>query len=669
MKPRAFWKSSHAVPLLVLFALCTLYWSRVLFSNTVLLPDFLRGYAPFGNEHTADFNILQWDSLVQYFPWRTFAARELQQNHIPLWNPHQFSGTPFLANGQSAVFYPLSAPFYLFDVARAFGISAWMHSLLAAFSTYYLCQRWKLSRAASLFAAVAFAFCGFLTFWITLPTLSNTASWLPLLLLLFECAAEKRAVEKPPESNIAAHRVLDFSRAHDFWLLVAALSCAYLAGHPQIFFYCVVALFLRALTSSLPRWKGAFALLLSCLGATVAACAMQLLPTLELARLGHRAGAVADANGWQFMTRNALHTSDLSSLWTPFYATFSFDENKAYVGAAVLLLSAVGVVFAVARRSRKAESSTRSETDRCDSPLFFAIALAFFGLFYALATPLSQFFYFFVPTVAQTGGVGRALCLWSLGAALLAAFGLDALRLRIKSPVLPLVALLLLTGELFAASWNAQPTAPRQAIYPDTTLTTFLQSATKNGGRVLFWSSRKRWLAGEDLPRNTKIFDRQSVLPPNGATVYGIDDVNGYDSLSSAAYRQFLIANEGADVSPLRNGNVVLLNNLASPALDALEVRFVVMPETVLHDGLTVHHAHEVLRTDECIVFERDRVLDVRKTALKSGRDFFPGWTGKVYNPTSFRLGAFFSLLILSLMSASFGARIATARAHFRPTK
>jgi hypothetical protein len=89
---------------------------------------------------------MHWDNTIPGATCRTATARR----HIPLWNPYQFAGTPFVANGQSAVFYPLNLPFWLFDVARAFGISAFLHTLLSGIATYFLAQRWGRSRAASL---------------------------------------------------------------------------------------------------------------------------------------------------------------------------------------------------------------------------------------------------------------------------------------------------------------------------------------------------------------------------------------------------------------------------------------------------------------------------------------------------------------------------------------
>src|SRR4028119_379120 len=92
--------SPHAVPLLVLFALNLSFWIRVLVTGHVLLPgEFLRGFAPFGSDPQAPWNILQWDALGQYYPWRHFAAQQLRSGEIPIRNTAQFGGTPFGGHG------------------------------------------------------------------------------------------------------------------------------------------------------------------------------------------------------------------------------------------------------------------------------------------------------------------------------------------------------------------------------------------------------------------------------------------------------------------------------------------------------------------------------------------------------------------------------------------
>jgi hypothetical protein len=629
---RGVLNSPHLWPLLILCGVAFAYWSKVLVTGQVLLPGaFLRGFAPFGSDPQAPWHILQWDALGQYYPWRTLGARQLHAGLIPLWNEHQFAGTPLLANAQSAVFYPLNLPFWLCDVAYAFGISALLHTLLASCGTYFLAQRWKLSRAASLLAAIGFGFCGYLASWVMLPTLANTASWLPLLLLLFERASEPNAAisdtPTPPSSRSLGAMLL----------LAVALCCALLAGHPQVFIYLGFALVLRLLF--VPRRGRATLVLARSLFMAAALAAIQILPTLELARLGHRAAqGGATMAGWAFLQERALRWDELPSLVVPYWPMDwgSLSENFGYIGFVVALLAVAGVIGTCSLRSEQP----------LDSPRIFAIVLMLFGLLYALGTPLARLFYFTVPGLAQMGGVGRCLLLWSLGAALLAGYGLDWLRSKSKSDIVPLLALLLVAGELFATGWTLQPIAPRASIYPATTLTDWLRTHTADGARILFLTPRNGWKPS-DLP-GVRQPHPPGVLPPNGAAVYGLNDVNGYDSLAPLAYRNFVVQCEGADVSPLLNANMILLENLRSPALDALDVRYVVS-----NAAIEVPDAQRVFEADGCIVYERNAAALNR--AHTSGRDFYPGWhhedgrpaNEQVYEPQSFRIGTFISLCAL----------------------
>ncbi|HVF11380.1 MAG TPA: hypothetical protein VNA16_11280 [Abditibacteriaceae bacterium] len=614
-------KSRHALPILALGALSLAYWGKVLFTDQVLLPGaMLGGFAPFGGNPTAPWNILQWDALGQYYPWRLFAAQQLQQGVLPLWNPHQFAGAPFIANGQSAVFYPLNLPFWTLNVAYAFGVCAALHTLLAAVSTYFLAQRWQLSRAAALLAAIAFGFCGYLSAWAMLPTLANTASWLPLLILLLEDAARA----ENPKSEIRNPK------------LALALCCALLAGHAQVFIYLLFGLTLRALL--LPQKARVFGSLLFSLVLCAALGALQVLPTLELARIGHRAaegGPTLEA--WHKIMQRALQPLEFPSLLVADWPMLSFSESFGYVGVGAVLLALTGVLIGWRKGSHANAQST--------SPLCFSILLVLFGLLYATATPLAKFFYFFVPGLSQMGGVVRALVLWSFGIALLAAWGLDALRQRWRSEIIPVIALVIVTAELFAAGWNLHPIAPRRTIYPRTELTDWLQRHTRDRSRVLFVTPRGGWLPAE-LFQNGRSHP-PGVLPPNGAMIYGLYDVNGYDSLAPLSYRQFVIEGEGADVSPPLNGNMILLENPNTPPLDMLNVRYVVSTQPQQDRGL-----REVLRADGCIVYERLAVDAARGFGLEAdGRNFSPGWRNGKYQPESFRFGAFVSLCALAFVA------------------
>ena len=581
----------------------------------------LSGFAPFGGNAGAPWTILQWDSLAQYYPWRHFAAQELRAGHVPLWNPFEFCGTPFVANAQSAVFYPLNLPFWIFDTAYAFGLTAWLHSLLALFATYFLCQRWQLSRAASVVAAVAFAGCGYLAAWALLPTLFATASWLPLCLLLFE-----KSSDDGTKSRGAT------------WGLVFALTCAVLAGHAQIFFYLVLALALRQMFLR-KRGRG-FVVLIGALAGAALLSLIQILPTLELARYGHRAADAATPEAWQFVKARALQSDALPSLLIPGWPALSTNENFGYIGLGVTLLMLAGLGW----RPRAGQSANGK---------WFALTLAVFGLLYALATPLAQLFFFGVPGVSQMGTPGRALVLWSLGAALLAGFGVDFLRAKLKSSLVPAVALFIIAAELGFNAFNAAPTAPRAQIYPQTTLTTWLQARVDRNNRVLFYTPRTQWLPTEAFrpPQTHPI----GAMPPNGALVYRLHEVNGYDSLSLRQYRAYISGEEftrigGADVegvSPQLNGNMVLINNLNSPVLDALALRYIVVPQN-LNLGANTPAGKIVFSADGCDVWERPIAGQLRI----NGAAFSPGWKNGGYNPETFRFGAFVSLCALGLLSA-----------------
>src|SRR5690606_27834587 len=151
------------------------------------------------------------------------------------------------------------------------------------------------------------------------------------------------------------------------------------------------------------------------------------------------------------------------------------------------------------------------------------------------------------------------------------------------------VVLTVALGELYGFAHMIQPIAPAKTVYPATALTDWLQENVPDDERVLMVTPRESWLPSEVLQQNGRNHPA-GTLPPNGAMVYGLHDVSGYDSLSPKAYREFLVQGEGADVSPPLNGNMILLNNPQSPALDALRVRYMVfadaaMPEKVLLEG------------------------------------------------------------------------------------
>src|SRR5207253_2591384 len=98
--------------------------------------------------------------------------------------PYQFCGTPFVANSQSAVFYPGNLLHYLMPTAYAMGWTAVLHLVLAATFMWLFLRHLGLKDLAGVLGGIAFAFSTWQVSWLHLPTFLNTSCWLPLMLLL-----------------------------------------------------------------------------------------------------------------------------------------------------------------------------------------------------------------------------------------------------------------------------------------------------------------------------------------------------------------------------------------------------------------------------------------------------------------------------------------------------
>jgi hypothetical protein len=129
------------------------------------------------------------DVFTYFYPYKAYAAEVIRQGHLPLWNPYLFMGVPFLANAQTALFYPLNFPLYWLPVPKMVSWSIVLHVFLAGlFSYLYVRLSLRLGRWGAWLAAVVFAFSGFVGAQVEHVNQLNCSVWLPLLLLLFDLA-------------------------------------------------------------------------------------------------------------------------------------------------------------------------------------------------------------------------------------------------------------------------------------------------------------------------------------------------------------------------------------------------------------------------------------------------------------------------------------------------
>ncbi len=606
---------------------CLLLWPVVAHGEVFLPADLLRDVAPWRTANPASlvpWNPLMWDGIAEFYPWRLFAAQTLRSGYLPLWNPHQFCGTPFVANSQSAVFYPLNLLFCLLPVAQAFGVSVQTHLFLTGGFAYFFLRSpaLGLSRVASLLGAVAWQLCHWQVAWLALPTFLCVSAWLPLALVFVD-----RAALRPSATRAVP--------------LGLCLGLMLLAGHLQIALYCFGLITAYAALRVLPRVKAHWPALTGCAALVLALAfglaAPQLLPAFELARYSHRAGGSPTWAAYQGYVRLAVPPVNLITLFLPGFfgsptrGTYwgvglnggpgAYMENACYGGVLSLLLALAGLAA-----TWRASATTR----------FFAVSAAL-SLLLALGTPLNALPFFGLPGFAQTGSPGRILVLWSFCLSVLAAVGAQAVlrgewralakgagafllafglalafaavwisrnspagtlvanlsaesdlwrpplglllgaaaalwlwrRGSIKTPALGTALVVLVGADLLAAGYGFNRTTAPQNVYPMTPLIAFLR-LHRAEGRVM--PVNRRWSFDPANPPS-------AVLPPNTATVYGLNDMQGYDSLLTGQYFQFATRMDRGSPAPPENGNIVFTYGIGSPEARDAGARFVVTRE------------------------------------------------------------------------------------------
>ncbi|MBN1582365.1 MAG: YfhO family protein [Anaerolineae bacterium] len=426
-------------------------WSLVL--ALLILPLVL--YWPFILGGKALF----WGTpLLQFWPWRQFAAEQLHAGRIPLWNPYAGNGVPLLADHQSAIFYPPNVIFWLLPVHYAMGLSLALHAMLAGGAMVALARDLGLSRFAGLIAALAFMFSGYMVARGSFLTEISALPWLPLIWLFTRRVICTHRV-------VCTRRVVQRRRLSDVAWLALAIAMQFLAGHAQTWFYSLwsmgayvlwlgIKLQVADRKSDAARGKGSrltphasrlthltqfvsrnrqfivtmCILLLAVLWAMALSMA-QFLPTLELSRLAGRAGR----EEWEsYSLQYSFWPWRLLTLLAPdffgnpvqgnYWGYATYWEDAGYIG----LLPVVFVILAVNAWFRRRKQADCSAALR-ETPFWAVLALVALILAMGKNMPLYMLLYRYVPGFAMFQAPARLLCLYTPAVALLAGIGVDAL--------------------------------------------------------------------------------------------------------------------------------------------------------------------------------------------------------------------------------------------------
>ncbi len=383
------------------------------------------------------------DFSFHFVPLAYLLGEFLKGGHFPLWNPYVYSGHPFLADVQAAVYYPISTLWILVTLpwntpehrAYLLQVEAAFHFFLAACWTYLLGYAMSRDRLGAFLAGLTFTFSGYLTGYPPVQlAILRTAIWLPLALWGF-----LRGWRDDVQWG---------------WLVTAvALALGLLAGHPQTFLflgYMTVA-WVIFLAWSWPhqRWRNlAYAAGTYLLAAGLSAA--QWIPSLEFTRLSVRANLLYKE------ASSGFPVQDIWQLLLPDVLTF---YSPLYVGVIGLELSLLAVILALLfpRAVFKKSDASFSRSDRRMVIFFALMALVFLLLSFGRHAFLYPFFYHFVPGWRLFRGQERASYIAVFALSILVGYGVVMLkrlpttwRRRVASGY---IAIILLAIALFAVGW------------------------------------------------------------------------------------------------------------------------------------------------------------------------------------------------------------------------
>ncbi len=270
---KRLWNTNFFITLLIIIGLLFTY-RQVIFKGKILFPsNFLaQFYSPWRTEKFPGWEAgiphkpIGDDQIRLFYPERTFTNDMLAKKTIPLWNPYNFSGTPFLADFQSSIFYPLNILYFFLPQIFAWEILLFIQPIMATVFMYLFLSLFRLKKLAVWLGVLAFGFSGFMIVWSQEHVAAGQAAlWLPLVLFGIEGYLKNK-------------------KLWYYCITIIALACSMFGGFIQITFYIFTFSFLYGLfrikTLKLPF----FQYTLKIIGIyTFSLClsAVQLFPSIE----------------------------------------------------------------------------------------------------------------------------------------------------------------------------------------------------------------------------------------------------------------------------------------------------------------------------------------------------------------------------------------------------
>jgi len=500
-----------------------------------------------------------------------------RHGQFPLWNPLSFSGTPLLANWQSAPFYPLNILMMVFGNVWGWSLMVMMEPFLAGVFFYLMLRLHGLGKSESLGGGIVFTLSGFMA---TNPESNTTGQifmWVPILIILIK-------------------KYLLTKKEIYLWFLPWVIFYILSGGFFQPALYALAVGFVYGL------WSGInFKKIILYFGLGIIMGSIQLIPTFELLNQSIR---YLDPNlaNYNF---GLMPAKLLLTLLAPdffgnpvtgnYFGFMGYQETTGYAGMVAVVL-ALGAIFNKNKRLSKLKITA----------FVFLVAT----LVLAFDNPLSRLVYKYRVPLISTGYASRNLLFLSFSMATLTAIGLSDIKNNKKWSILVLG---IMGGLVIGYIVSLKLMPPDMTTNYKVTLRNLMIPTGIAGLIYLVFASNFKLkiklfllllVIGGDLLRFTtkflpfskaefadlkipvmeflkehdgdyRIEKDKASLPPNTWMYFGLSSPSGYDPLFSSEYAKLYSVYERGGLNEQMLPRYAETENWDSPLLDLLGVKYV----------------------------------------------------------------------------------------------
>lgn len=507
----------EALPIGILFILLIIFFFPILFLGQTFIGS----------------GLIYSDLATLNYPLKVLLSQSLKEGSLPFWTSLIGNGTPIMAESQIGALYPFHLLLFRFlPTMIAFNLNLFLHFLLAALGTYFLCKvSFKLGWAASILAALSFIFSGFMLTRIHQTNIVLVVSFLPLIFLLME-------------------RIITQGKLFLVFLLSLVLALQILAGYIEMFYYSLLAGGLFTLLLILfqkERLRPILYLLLS-LVLAVGLTAPQTLQTWEMTKYSVRSQGLtlesASTDTWPLKYFSIFLNPFAYDIYqpNPNYqpndpTTVSVHDLYGYVGFLPFLLA----LFAIFTLFRKKN-------------VLISLILLVFALVLSLgrSTQVFSIFWEIVPGLKFFRFPTKWLFLIDFSLAILAAFGLERIlsylsRLgNLSKKTVPVLIIFFVFADLYFNNRPLQPMTDTKFFEPPPVVETIKQGL--NEGHFRLYSHGTNNIDYATVKDNALQHQFLNILPPDTNLLYGLPSNREWYTLFLA--RQHLLTRLNTTLDP-----------------------------------------------------------------------------------------------------------------------